>query len=449
MEHELFEEYYQNIEQALAEGDENRLADLLSEPHPAQLAQTLESLPPERRERLWTLMKRSAVSEVLAYLPEAIRLDLLEDMPAAEVAEVARQLDIDDAVDLLQDLPEAQVEAVLQSLDDQHRARLDQVLRYPEDTAGGLMNTDVLTVREEVSLEVVLRYLRRHPSLPEKTDMLPVIDRNQYFQGILRLEDLLVNQPETLVADVMTIDINPIPATTPAQIVANLFAQRDWVSAPVVDDNGLLLGRITIDDVVDVIRGEAEHAVMGGAGLDEEDDMFAPVLQTVKSRAFWLGINLATAFLAAWVIGWFENALEQVVALAVLMPIVASMGGIAGTQTLTIMIRGMALGKVSKSNRLVLLRKELITGMINGLLWAFVVGILAYLWFGNLLLGLIIAVAITTNLLFAALAGALIPLALKRLSIDPALAGGVVLTTVTDVVGFFAFLGLATIFLLS
>jgi magnesium transporter len=328
------------------------------------------------------------------------------------------------------------------------RAQIESMLSYPEDSAGGLMNTDQISVRASLRVGSVLRYLRLLDDLPDHTDKLMVVDRQSLYQGVLRVRRLLTSRPELRVRDVMEDDFPAISADIPSLEVARRFQEQDLVSAPVVDAEGRLLGRITIDDVVDVIREEAERSLMNMAGLDEEDDMFAPVLTGARRRAVWLGINLLTAFLAAWVIGLFEGTLEKVVALAVLMPIVASMGGIAGSQTLTLMIRGLALGHVERGNASLLLWKELGIGALNGLIWALVVAALAIVWFGSWEIGGIIAAAILLNLLCAALAGVAIPLLLRRLGIDPALAGSVILTTVTDVVGFFAFLGLATLLLL-
>jgi magnesium transporter len=310
------------------------------------------------------------------------------------------------------------------------------------------MNVDTVTVRASVTLDVVLRYLRVHVDIPETTDKLFVVDRNDVYKGILRLSALLTNDPELLVVDVMDRDVQGIPSDMPDDEVARLFEDRNLISAPVVDGNGRLLGRITIDDVVDVIREDADHSLLSMAGLDEEDDTFAPVLTSARRRAVWLGINLFTAFLASWVIGLFQATLQQVVALAVLMPIVASMGGIAGSQTLIIVIRGLALGQVGSSNARWLMVKELAVSALNGIVWSLVVALLATLWFGDINIGLIIAAALIINLVCAAIAGFIIPFTLTRLKIDPAHAGTVVLTTITDVVGFMVFLGLGTIFLL-
>jgi len=332
-------------------------------------------------------------------------------------------------------------------MNEQNRQRLTSALSYPEDTAGGLMNIDVISIRTDVTLDVVLRYLRRLGEIPEKTDNLMVVDRDNKYLGVLTLANILLKDPDTSVGEIMTKQTG-IPADTPAGDVAKIFETRDLVSAAVVNQNNLLLGRITVDDVVDVIQEEAEHAVRSMAGLGD-DDMFAPVITSTKRRALWLGINLATAFLAAWVIGRFEDTIQQLVTLAVLMPIVAGMGGIAGSQTLTIAIRGIALGQISKSNAKALIFKEGAVGVLNGIMWACVVALIVIMWFQNLSLGIIIGLAMIINLIIAALAGAFIPLALKRFNIDPAIAGGVILTTVTDVVGFMTFLGLAALFLVT
>jgi magnesium transporter len=321
-------------------------------------------------------------------------------------------------------------------------------LPYPEDSAGGLMSVDTITVRADVTLDVVIRYLRMHAELPDTTDKLIVVDRNDRLKGILPLATLLTNDPALPVAAVMKSEVTGIPATMPDYEVARIFEDRDLVSAPVVGPDGRLLGRITIDDVVDVIREDAEHSVLSMAGLDEEDDTFAPVIKSARRRALWLGINLLTAFLASWVIGLFQATLEQVVALAVLMPIVASMGGIAGSQTLIIVIRGLALGQIGTANARWLMGKELAVTVLNGLGWAVVVAVISGFWFQNTHIGLIIAAALIVNLVFAAVAGLSIPFVLTRMNIDPAHAGSVLLTTVTDVVGFMVFLGLGTIFLL-
>jgi magnesium transporter len=319
-------------------------------------------------------------------------------------------------------------------------------MHYADDTAGGLMNTDTITIRARLTLDVVLRYLRRHAELPDMTDNLIVVNRADKFVGILPLKTLLVSDPSATVREMMVTDVDPIPVDLQDTEVARLFERNDWVSAPVVDADGLLLGRITIDDVVDVIREDADHSLMSMAGLGEDEDTFSPVSRTIPRRAIWLGLNLITAFIAAGVINLFQGTIEKVVALAVLMPIVASMGGIAGTQTLTVLVRGIAMGQVGKNNQGWLMNRELLNGLANGVLWAAVVAVAASLWFADWTIGIIIAAALVINLVTAAFVGVVLPLTLTRLKIDPALAGGVVLTTVTDVVGFVSFLGLATVF---
>ncbi|MCB1663461.1 MAG: magnesium transporter, partial [Pseudomonadales bacterium] len=355
-------------------------------------------------------------------------------------------LDLDDIADLLQQLPDQIIQEVLRSMDSQNRHRLEQVLSYPEDTAGGLMNIDTITVRPDITIDVVLRYLRLHPKIPDMTDNLPVVNRKDELVGILPISKILVSDPSSSVRELMNTDVITITAEMPELEVAQLFERHDLVSAPVVDNNRVLLGRITIDDVVDVIREEAEHSFMGMAGLDEDEDTFAPIWKTTKRRSVWLFINLLTAFMASYVIGLFEAAIDKVVALAILMPIVASMGGVAGSQTLTLMIRGIALGHVAGANTRWLIRREAIVGLISGLVWAVVVAAVAIWWFNDKTIGIVIALAVVINLVVAAIAGASLPSILRTFGVDPAIAGSVVLTTITDIVGFMAFLGLATLF---
>ena len=441
------EETLGQVLDALERGDFDAVRRVLEGMHPADIALLLQSLPVAERDVLWEGLEDAVRAEVFAEAEDAVRTPRMLQMEAAALAEIAREVDDDDAADILQDLPEPVIEEVLEALDSQERDRLQSILAYPEDTAGGLMNLDVVTVRADVSLEVVQRYLRRRGEIPEKTNRLFVVDRENRYRGEMRLADLLIGAPEREVAELMRTEQGGVDASTPAHEVARLFEQRNLISAPVVDEDGRLLGRITVDDVVDVIREEGDRSFLGMAGLSEEDDLFAPVLVSTRRRTLWLGINLATALLAAWVIGLFEATIQQLVALAVLMPVVASMGGIAGSQTLTIVIRGMALGQIAARNVGWLLGKELAVGLLNSLCWALVVGAIAWLWFGDPGLGVIVGCALVINLVVAALAGASIPLLLRRLLVDPALAGGVVLTTVTDVVGFMTFLGLGALFL--
>jgi magnesium transporter len=438
------------LQSVLEQGSVRTAARMLNALEPAEIAHLLQCLPPNERELVWNLVEAESDGEVLLYLNDDVRDQLIREMDEGELIAAVRDLDTDDLADLVDDLPVAITREVLRSMDEQRRQRLEQALSFDPDSAGGLMNTDTVTVRPEVTLDVVMRYLRRlKDGLPDLTDNLIVVNRQGRYLGLLYLTDLLTNDPDDSVAEIMTADAQPIPADWSAREVATRFEQHDLVSVPVVDDDGRLLGRITVDDVMDVIREEADHQFLGQAGLSETEDMFAPVLLSARRRALWLGINLLTAFLAAWVIGQFEATIAQVVALAVLMPVVASMGGIAGTQTLTLAIRGLAVGQLTSKNARWLLGKEMAVAAINSVIWAVVVALVARVWFGDAEIALVIGAAITINLLAAALTGAVLPLILERLGIDPALAGGVILTTVTDVVGFLSFLGLATIFLLG
>jgi magnesium transporter len=387
------------------------------------------------------------MGEVLLELPEAVRGDLVKLMEGPALVAAAHTLDTDDIADLIPNLSDEVIAEILFALDKQDRQRLDAVLSYPEDTAGGLMNVDAITVRENITLEVVLRYLRRRAELPEHTNQLFVVDRSDRVIGILSVAKLLTSDAWTRVSQVMVREVVKFTALTPDKDVAAAFESYNLVSAPVVDENSRLLGRITVDDVVDVIREQADRQVMAPAGLSEDQDIFAPVARSSRRRGIWLGVNLITAFIASWVIGLFEQTIQQVVALAVLMPIVASMGGNAGTQTLTLVVRGLAVGTISESNARRLLTRELMIGAVNGLVWALVVAAVAVWWYANLVIGAVIAAAMIINLGFAALSGVGIPFLVRRFGVDPALASGVILTTVTDVVGFFAFLGLASLFL--
>ncbi|MCY4154521.1 MAG: magnesium transporter [Gammaproteobacteria bacterium] len=432
--------------ECLEDGDFGRVRSMLESFHPSEIADLLESLPGRHRRALWELVDPDVEGEVLTEVQDAVRAGLLAEMQPQEVAEMTRGLDPDEAADILQDLPEERVDSVLLSMDAQNRERIASLLSYPEDTAGGLMDTDVVWVRADVTLDVVTRYLRQLGELPDHTDSLIVVDRQNRYLGVLSLAEVLVNKSEDSVGEHMSEGVG-IPADTPEEDVARLFEQRDLISAAVLDEHRKLLGRITIDDVVDVIQDLAEQSVRNMAGLGE-DDLFASVLSSARRRAVWLGISLLSVFLAAWVIGRFEATIEELVALAILMPIVAGLGGSAGSQALTISVRGLALGHISRQNARSLVLKECAVGLLNGALWAAVVGVVATLWFGNEGLGLIISLAMVINLVCAALAGSMIPLALKKFGVDPAIAGGVILTTVTDVIGFMTFLGLATIFLL-
>ncbi len=416
--------------------------------HPSELARLLESLPLRERAVIWEMVDPENEGDVLVELADEVRDGLIEGMQTDELMVAIEGMELDDLADLVADLPEALTQEVLRSLDHQDRERLHAVLSYDEDSAGGLMNVDIITVRPDVTLDVVLRYLKARGEIPDGTDTIYVVNRGNEYFGSLYLSRLLTLEPSQSVAEAMSTDIQPIPAHTPSEAVVWEFENRDLISAPVVDDDHRLVGRITVDDIVDVIRDEAEHSLMGAAGLDEEDDMFAPVVKSARRRALWLGINLITAFVAASVVDMFQTTVDKIVLLAVLMPVVPSMGGVAGSQSLTIITRAMALGQIDRTNADRILRKELLVGVLNGIAWASVVAIATYLWFQDWRIGGVIAGAMVINLFVAALAGFAVPLTLRRLQIDPALAGGVVLTTITDVVGYMSFLGLGAVFLL-
>lgn len=427
-------------------GPVRRLVNTLS---PAEIGNLLESLPPGKRTVVWGLVDAEDDGEVLVHVGDEVRESLLAEMDPDEIVAAVEDLDIDDLADLVEDLPDTVIDEVLKSMDRENRERLEQVLSYDEDTAGRLMNPDVVTVRADTTVDVVLRYLRLRGELPDHTDHLYVVSRRHQYLGRIALQSLLTHEANTPINQLVDDEQPAIGVDEQADEVARQFSDHDWISAPVVDDNNILLGRITIDDVVDIIRDQAEHQALSAAGLDEDDDMFSPVPRAFRRRLMWLSINLGTAFLAASVVGRFEASIEKLAALAVLMPIVAGMGGNAGTQVLALMVRGLALGQVGASNVRTLLWKELRVALMNGLSLGLVLGLVVWLWFGDLVLSLVIGSALTINLLFAASAGVLVPLTLKRMGFDPALAGGVILTTVTDTMGFLAFLGLATLILLQ
>ena len=426
-------------------GPVRRLINTLA---PAEIGNLLESLPPAKRVVVWGLVDPEDDGEVLVHVGDEVRESLLADMDADEIIAAVEDLDIDDLADLVEDLPDTVIDEVLKSMDRENRERLEQVLSYPEDTAGRLMNPDVVTVRADVNVDVVLRYLRLRGELPDHTDHLFVVSRRHQYLGRLSLASLVTHEDSTPINRLIDDEHPAIDVEESAEEVARQFSDHDWVSAPVVDDNNILLGRITIDDVVDIIREQAEHQALGAAGLDEDEDLFSPVKRAVRGRVVWLGINLCTAFLAATVIGQYELTLQKIVALAVLMPIVAGIGGNAAVQVLTLMVRGLALGQVGPSNAKILLWKEIRVALINGILIGGIVGVIAYFWFRSPLLSLVITMALIINFCAAATAGVLLPLLLKRMNIDPAVAGTVVVTAVTDVMGFFSFLGLATLILM-
>jgi magnesium transporter len=441
--------HLEHISEALDSGTQFQVRKLLGNLSASEIGDLLESLPVAKRLAVWEMTDPDLDGEVLVDVNDEVRGTLIRGSTPEELIQAVGDLELDDLADILDDLPNEVTSKVLSAMTQQDRARLAQVLSYPEDSAGGLMDPDFLSIRPDVTLDVVLRYLRMREDLPEVFDLLFVVDRNNRYLGSLKLSVLLTQEPDTVVGDVMDSSLKPIPVNTHASQVVMEFEHRDLVTAPVIDDDGRLLGWISVDDVVDVIREAAEHTMLAGAGLDEEDDMFAPIVQSARRRWVWLGVNLVTAFLAAFVLYAFEATLDQIVATAVLFPIVMSMGGIAGTQTLTLMIRGMATGQVSSSNAPTLLRRELAVGLLNGIVFSIVIAVIAMIWYDNVPLGMVMAAAILLNLLAGALAGALIPGILRRMNVDPAIAGGVVLTTVTDVIGIFAFIGLATYILIG
>jgi len=442
------EQLVEQVLEQIEEGRHDELSECLRNTHPGESADLLESLPPEQRKVVWEAVPDEQEGEILANLHAEARTSIIEEMEPAELVAAAEIMDEHDLADVIEELPDYLSDNVLLALDRDHRERLEAVLSYADGTAGRLMTSEVISVRQNVTLAVVLRWLRRHRSLPSHTDALIVIDDQGSYLGKLPLADVVTGDPDALVSAVMQSRAEAVLADTSAHEVAALFERRDLISVAVLDDRNRLLGRITIDDVIGVIRDEADHTLLKSAGLDEEEDLFAPVLPSARRRGLWLGINLVTVFLAAWVIGRFEEALDKMVALAVLMPVVASMGGIAGSQTLTLTIRGLALDQLTASNVRWLTLKELAVGALNGVVWAVIVAAVAFLWFGSVGIAAIIAAAMMLNLVIAALCGVVVPLVLRRYGIDPALSGAVVLTTVTDVVGFLSFLGLATLFLL-
>jgi magnesium transporter len=432
---------------AIESGSLFTLQRMLNALHPAEIAHLLESSPLEQRKIAWELIKRDNEGSVLIELNEDVRSQLTEEMDTGDLLEALKDLDVDDMADFLQGLPDSVIQQTLAGMGRQERERVEVVLGYDEDTAGGMMDTEVVTIRSDVNVDVVLRYLRMKGDLPSHTDRVIIVDSYDTYLGVVSLSKLLTSQPDESIWHIMNRDYSAIPADMENIEVAALFEDRDLVSAPVVSDTGKLLGRITIDDVVDVIRDEAEHSIKSMAGLNEEDDLFAPIIPSVKRRALWLGTNLITAFMAAAVISQFTTTIESAVALAVLMGIVPSMGGIAGSQTLTMVIRGLALGQIGKSNTQELLKKELLLGLINGIIWALVVFAISAIALKDIEIGILIAIAMLLNLIVAPLTGVLLPIFLRKLEIDPALAGGVVLTTVTDIVGYAGVLGLAALLL--
>ncbi|HBZ95877.1 MULTISPECIES: magnesium transporter [unclassified Pseudomonas] len=420
----------------------------LDDLHPADIAHILEALPLDERLTVWQLVKAERDGDILLEVSDAVRETLIADMDDHEILAAAKDLDADELADLAPELPRDVVHELMESLDAQQRERVRSALSYEEDQVGALMDFEMVTIREDVSLEVVLRYLRRLKELPGHTDKLFVVDYDGVLKGVLPIKRLLVNDPDKQVGEVMADDPVSFHPDEDGYDAAQAFERYDLISAPVVDKNGKLIGRLTIDEMVDLIREESESEVLNMAGLREEEDIFASVWKSVRNRWAWLAINLVTAFLASRVIGLFEDSIEKLVALAALMPIVAGIGGNSGNQTITMIVRAMALDQVSTGNTKRLLRKELGVSLINGILWGGVIGAVAYGLYGSWSLGVVMTAAMTLNLLLAALMGVLIPMTLARLGRDPAMGASVMITAMTDSGGFFIFLGLASIFLM-
>ena len=443
-----FEVSLQNLMLSLEASDYDEAKTQIKEVHPAEIARLLEAIQPKDRSILWPDIDILIQGEILKEVNEDVQSQLIGEMTVDDLVKATEKLDSDDLADLVPNLPESAVHSLLLTLDFKHREHLNKILSYPEDSAGGLMNTDFITVRPDVTIRAVIRYLRLLKEMPVDTDQVFVVDRNFNYLGSLLITTILTEEPGQTIQNLINSEHSkPISAETDETEVALLFEERNLISAPVIDEKNQLVGRITIDDVVDVIRDQAEHSVMSMVGLDEDEDVFAPILLSSRRRSVWLGVNLITAFIAVYFIGLFEATLQQKIALAILMPVVASMGGIAGTQTLIIVTRGIATGRVSAANIRLLINKEVAVSLLNGFIWSIVIGLITFYWFSDFLLSFIIALAIIVNLVVAAFSGAFLPLMLTKLKIDPALAGGVILTTITDVIGFVAFLGLAALFI--
>lgn len=437
------------VSNAIANDDREDITNWLEPLNHAETADVMDGLPSEDRIQLIQHLPDGIDGEILLHMGEGAAIELAESLDTNELLSATESMDTADVVELLDEvLPKDAAEELLDSMDHQRRERIKLNLSFEEDTAGRLMHTDAVSVRADVSIETVQRYLRRHDEVPSDTTVLMVVDRENKFLGAISILKLFLKPLDTLISDIMDVDWHTLDPNMSEREVARKFENHDWFSAPVVDEDGQFLGRIVVDDVIDLIRDEADRALLSPVGLNEDEDLFAPMVPSAKRRTVWLAVNLVTAFLASWVIGLFEATISQVVALAVLMPIVASMGGIAGSQTLTLTIRGLALGQIAGSNTSWLLKKEIGIGALNGLLWAGVVALITYFWFNSEAIAMVIAAAIVLNMIVAALAGILVPLVLNKMNIDPALSGAVVLTTVTDVIGFMAFLGLATLFLI-
>ena len=428
--------------------DMGELQTLLDDLHPADVADLLEALPIEDRLNLWEFVKADRDGEILLEVSDAVRQTLIADMDSKELLAAAEQLDTDELADLAPDLPKDVLQDLLESLNTQNRERLQSTLSYPDDAVGALMDFDIVTIREDITLEVALRYLRRLGKLPELTDKLFVVDRADTLLGVLPLKRMVVSDLNANVVDVMAIDAVFFHPEDIADEAATAFERYDLVTAPVVDANNKLVGRITVDEVMDYIRDESDSDRLSMAGLREEEDFFASIWKSVQNRWAWLAINLVTALVASRVIGLFEGSIQKIVALAALMPIVAGIGGNSGNQTITMIVRGLALGQIASHNMQSLIKKELGVALMNGLFWGGMLGLIAFALYGNYKLGLVMMAAMTLNLLLAAVMGVMVPLLMTKFGRDPAVGSSVLITAVTDSGGFFIFLGLATIFLI-
>jgi magnesium transporter len=424
----------------------NQIKNILKSMHSSEIAHALESSPPEQRKLLFSLIETSDEGDVLTELGEEIQQDLLSKISNDELSEAVKELELDEVVDILHNLPEERMQMILSKMSLRDRNRIEQGLIYPDDTAGGLLNTDVLSVRPNHTVDVVTRYLREQKNLPENTDKIFVVSTDDKYLGEISISKIITSEISEKIDNLITPNISPILVTESDKNVATKFERNNLISSAVINSKGELLGRITIDDVVDVILEDADQNFLGMAGVAE--DTFAPPGRAAKSRVFWLSMNLLTAFIASLSINIFQETLDKVVYLAVLMPIVASMGGVAATQTLTIVLRGLTLGQINSSNIRWLFKRELAVSIVNGIVLSFLVGLITYFWFQNFILSVLISGALIINLISSVFAGVFVPLILRKLNQDPAISGSVVVTTVTDVVGFLSFLGLATLFLI-
>ena len=425
----------------------NQIKRMVSNMNPSEIAHSLESLPPQERKLLWSMIETHEEGEIISELNDEIQKELIAEISPEELIEIIADLELDEIVDILQTLPERTTENILAGMSQTDRKRIQEALVYPEDSAGGLMNTDIISVRPKHNLEVVMRYLRAQKELPQNTDQIFVVSRKNVYLGSLPVSSLLVSDPTLNVRELMETETKPLQVEWSDKDVSRLFEQNDWVSAPVVDENTKLIGRITIDDVIDVIIEDADQNILGMAGIAE--DTFAAPARAARGRILWLSINLMTAFIASMTINLFKGTIDQIVYLAILMPIVASMGGVAATQTLTIMIRGLTLQQINFNNLNWLFKREVAVSIVNGILLSILVGGITYLWFKEIIISILISAAMIVNLISSAIAGIFIPIILRKFNQDPAIAGSVVVTTITDVIGFFSFLGLATIFLVN